>query len=111
MKYAAFATLATSAAIAAGALAGCGGSSEPNADVPTAIRAVMNQPRYAGARWGLRVVDARTGDVVLDTQPDHAFYIGSVRKLFSVGELLDQSGPDHRYNTPVYRQGAVSGGV
>lgn len=110
MKNPAFAALVT-AAIAAGALTGCGGSSEPNADVPADIRAVMNQARYAGARWGLRVVDAQTGKVVLDTQPDHAFYIGSVRKLFSVGELLDQTGPDHRYNTPVYRQGVVSGGV
>jgi D-alanyl-D-alanine carboxypeptidase len=32
-----------------------------------------------------------------------------VRKNFSVGELMDQVGPGHRYNTPVYREGKVNG--
>jgi PBP4 family serine-type D-alanyl-D-alanine carboxypeptidase len=35
---------------------------------------------------------------------------GSTRKLFSVGEALDQLGADHRQTTPVYRQGTVDGG-
>lgn len=96
---------------AAGVLAGCGAGSSPDHGVSADVRAVMNQPRYAGATWGLRVVDAHTGDVVLDERPDEAFFIGSVRKLFSVGERLDQVGPDHHDDTPVHAQGTVAGGV
>ena len=51
---------------------------------------------------GLRVVNADSGKVLINLKPDHLFYIGSVRKTFSVGELLNQVGPDHHYDTPVY---------
>ena len=111
MKFSVFAAFLIATSITAGVVAGCGGNGSSDADVPPDIRAVMNQARYAGASWGLRVVDAQTGATVLDMQPDRSFYVGSVRKLFSVGELLDQVGPSHRYNTPVYRQGTVSAGV
>lgn len=111
MKRSALAAWLIPAAVVIGSLAGCGGGGEINAGVPADIRAVMNQPRYAGATWALRVVDAGTGQVLVDTQPNDPLYIGSVRKLFSVGELLDQVGPDHHDDTPVYAQGTVAGGV
>ena len=110
MKRSALAAWLIPAAVVVGSLAGCGGG-EINAGVPADIRAVMNQPRYAGATWALRVVDAGTGQVLVDTQPNDPLYIGSVRKPFSVGELLDQVGPDHHDDTPVYAQGTVAGGV
>ena len=40
---------------------------------------------------------------------DELFNVGSVRKVFSVGQLLNQIGPTYRYNTPVYRRGELSG--
>lgn len=85
----------------AGARANHGGS------VPPDIQAVFEKPLYRGAIWGLRVVDLDTGAVLIDREPGCQFAIGSVRKVFSVGELLNQVGPGHRYNTPVYRDGAV----
>ena len=65
------------------------------ANVPADIQAVFNQPRYKGALWGLRVVDSGSGKVLINLQPDYDFLIGSVRKIFSVGELLNQVGPTH----------------
>lgn len=96
------------------AAAGCGGSSSNSGNnnsggVPADIRAVMNEARYNGARWGLRVLNPATGKVLINLNPDHQFLIGSVRKVFSMGELLNQVGADHTYDTPVYRQGSVSG--
>jgi D-alanyl-D-alanine carboxypeptidase len=75
--------------------------------VPADIQSVFNEPLYKGAKWGLRVVDPGTGKVLIDLNSNYGFYIGSVRKVFSVGELLNQVGPDHRDNTPVYRSGTV----
>ena len=94
--------------------AGCGGSSSSapspsSQEVPADIKAIFDKALYQGATWGLRVMN---GDkVLIDFTPDKRFQIGSVRKLFSVSALLDTIGPTHTYDTPVYRQGSVSGGV
>ena len=79
--------------------------------VPKDVTKIFDKPLYANSLWGLRVVDLETGDVVLEQNPDHPFFIGSVRKIFSVGLLLNKVGADHTYDTPVYRQGAVVDGV
>lgn len=84
----------------------CGDSS---ANVPADIKAVFDKAAYKNATWGLHIVDLGTGKELIDLQPRCNFYIGSVRKIFSVGELLNQVGPDHRYNTPVYRHGELNG--
>lgn len=72
------------------------------------MRAVMQKPPYRGSVWGLRVVDLDQGRTLLDLNPDCRFYIASVRKVFSVGELLNEVGPRHRYDTPIHRRGALS---
>ncbi len=77
-------------------------------NIPADIRATFDKALYSGSIWGLRVVDLGTGKELMDLQPHCNFYIGSVRKIFSVGELLNQVGPDHRYNTPVYRHGELN---
>ena len=77
--------------------------------VPADIRSVLDKPLYSKATWGLRVLDG--SKVLIDLHPERKFFIGSVRKVFSVGQLLDAVGPAHRYDTPVYRTGSVSRGV
>ncbi|MBV8148613.1 MAG: D-alanyl-D-alanine carboxypeptidase, partial [Candidatus Eremiobacteraeota bacterium] len=75
--------------------------------VPSDIRSVFDKPRYRDGIWGLRVLD---GDkVLIDLNPQRLFYIGSVRKIFSVGQLLNAVGPEHTYDTPVYRTGSIDG--
>jgi D-alanyl-D-alanine carboxypeptidase len=77
--------------------------------VPADVRSVFDKTRYKNAVWGLRVLD---GDKVLvDLNSRRLFYIGSVRKVFSVGQLLNAVGPQHTYDTPVYRTGTVNRGV
>ena len=66
---------------------------------------------YRKSTWGLRVLTS-DGKVLIDYNPQPQFFIGSVRKVFSVGQLLNVVGPDHTYDTPVYRTGTVdSAGV
>jgi D-alanyl-D-alanine carboxypeptidase len=86
-----------------------GNCGDNSANVPADVKAVFDKPAYKNAIWGLRVVDLGPGKELMDLQPHCHFYIGSVRKIFSVGELLNQVGPDHRYNTPVYRRGELNG--
>jgi len=88
--------------------AGAAGQST-SAAVPADIAKIFAKPVYKNATWGLRVLDG--SKVLIDLHPGKKFYIGSVRKVFSVGQLLDAVGPNHRYDTPVYRTGSVSGGV
>jgi D-alanyl-D-alanine carboxypeptidase len=76
-------------------------------NVPRDIQAVFGKPIYRGAVWGLRVLD---GDrVLIDLNSHRPLYIGSVRKVFSVGQLLNAVGPNHTYDTPVYRTGRIDG--
>ncbi|HKU68558.1 MAG TPA: D-alanyl-D-alanine carboxypeptidase [Candidatus Baltobacteraceae bacterium] len=75
--------------------------------VPSDIRAIFDKPQYKNAAWGLRVLDG--DNVVVDRNSQRLFYIGSVRKVFSVGQLLNAVGPQHTYDTPVYRTGAIAG--
>ncbi|HJU17104.1 MAG TPA: D-alanyl-D-alanine carboxypeptidase [Stellaceae bacterium] len=93
----------------------CAGAPQAGADcvslrtscVPADIEAIMQQSRYDNATWGLRVVDLNSSRVLLDLNSDYDFFIGSVRKIFSIGELLEQVGAAHRYDTPIYRRGKI----
>jgi D-alanyl-D-alanine carboxypeptidase len=76
--------------------------------LPANIAAIFDKPVYKGAIWGLRVVDLTTGQPLVDTEPAHQFFIGSVRKVFTIGELMSQIGPTHTFDTPVYRRGDVT---
>ncbi len=79
--------------------------------VPSDIKAIFDKPFYKGAIWGLRVIDLETGRPLINLEPRHRFFIGSVRKVFTVGELLNQIGPSHTFDTPIYRQGSISEGT
>ena len=102
-------------AVAFAGIGGCGGGgsgpASNGANVPADIRAVFNKPLYKGGLWGLRVVDVASGRALIDLRPRHNFLIGSTRKLFSVGALMNQIGPNYTYDTPIYRQGDISAGV
>jgi D-alanyl-D-alanine carboxypeptidase len=87
-------------------------NADGKANIPAEIQAIFNKPAYQGALWGLRVIDIETGKPLIDLHPNHHFYVASVRKNFTVAQLLDQVGPNHTYDTPIYREGAISkGGV
>jgi D-alanyl-D-alanine carboxypeptidase len=100
----AFAVLAT-----AGVAQNYGSHRNKGAKVPSGIQAVFDKPRYKNAVWGLHVIDLDSKEKLIDLRSRDQLFIGSVRKVFTIGELLNEVGPAHRYNTPVYREGAVDG--
>lgn len=71
------------------------------------IDAILNKPLYQNSIWGLQVIDQKTGDLLINLRPNDHFYIGSIRKLFSVGELLNHLGADYKFHTPVNYQGTI----
>lgn len=70
---------------------------------------VMNKPRYVSAKsqWSMIVMDAGTGQILYSLNPDTMIFTASVRKLYSVATALGVIGADHRFQTPVYRNGTV----
>jgi len=99
-------------AAAFGAAGGCGGNNKGGTEIPAEIQAIFDKPFYNGATWGLRVIDQDTDEVLIDLRPDHNFFIASVRKVFTLGELMNEVGPDHTTTTPIHIQGTIGeGGV
>ena len=84
---------------------GC--NSNKGNSIPPEIRAIFNKPLYNEGFWALRVVDMETGKVVYDQRSDENIFIGSVRKVFTIGEILKELGQDFIFSTPIHRQGAV----
>jgi D-alanyl-D-alanine carboxypeptidase/D-alanyl-D-alanine-endopeptidase (penicillin-binding protein 4) len=101
------------AAVAALALAAClpiqqsANAATSALPLPRSIAAIMHKPRYAHASWSLLVTDLKTRKPVYELRPDQLAFTGSVRKLYSVGLALNALGANHRFVTPVYRQGRV----
>lgn len=76
-------------------------------DLASKIEAVINAPEYQQARWGILVVDAKTGKTVYALNPERLFLPASTTKLYSCAAALIALGPDHKFETPVYRRGTV----
>lgn len=75
------------------------------------VKAIIDSPAYAPARWGILVVDAETGKPIFERDPDKLMLPASVTKLYTCATALAELGPDHRFVTPVYRRGEVVDGV
>ena len=75
--------------------------------VPAEITTIIEGPRYSFARWGIYVADRETGEAVYDLSGGERFLAASTTKLFPGAAALAAYGPDYRFETPVYRTGAV----
>ncbi len=71
------------------------------------LRAVMNEPTYEQAHWGILVADIRDGQVLFEHNPRKFFAPASTTKLYSVAAAMDELGADYRFETPIYRRGEV----
>jgi D-alanyl-D-alanine carboxypeptidase/D-alanyl-D-alanine-endopeptidase (penicillin-binding protein 4) len=78
--------------------------------IPAEIRAIMAEPKYRDARWGLYVADRASGEVLYDLRGGERFIAASTTKLWPGGAALDVYGPDFRFETPVYRRGKIDAG-
>ncbi|WP_337176679.1 D-alanyl-D-alanine carboxypeptidase/D-alanyl-D-alanine-endopeptidase [Paludisphaera sp.] len=71
------------------------------------MKAVLDDPTFRDAHWGILVVDARTGETLHEKNADELFSTASVAKLFSSAAAFVELGADHRFQTPVVRRGEV----
>jgi PBP4 family serine-type D-alanyl-D-alanine carboxypeptidase len=69
---------------------------------------ILARQEYAHAQWGIHVEDLLTGKVLIGRDSDRLFAPASNTKLFSVAAAFEEFGPDHRFETSVYRQGDLS---
>lgn len=89
-------------------IGGCNNDGSVGKPIPEEIREIFNKSLYDGGFWALRVVDLETGKVVYDKRSNDNIFIGSVRKVFTIGEILKELGQDYKFRTPIHRQGTVS---
>ncbi|QDV26577.1 D-alanyl-D-alanine carboxypeptidase/D-alanyl-D-alanine-endopeptidase [Aureliella helgolandensis] len=88
-------------------LVGCNHESKDRRAVPADIQAIFDRELYRESVWALRVVDLDSGEVLYDQNSEDSLFIGSVRKVFTIGETLEALGPEFRFRTPVHRRGIV----
>lgn len=72
------------------------------------IAAVLSEPIYAPAHWGLLVADCATGETLYELHADRLFVPASTTKLFSVASAWHWLGPEHRFDTALVRQGQIA---
>ncbi|MGQ9897502.1 MAG: D-alanyl-D-alanine carboxypeptidase/D-alanyl-D-alanine endopeptidase [Acidobacteriota bacterium] len=68
----------------------------------TFVEQLSARPALQGARLGIRVEDAETGEVLADVAGDKRFLPASNMKLVTTAAALDVLGPDFRVRTSVY---------
>lgn len=90
------------------AIGGCNNNGSEGQPIPDEIREIFDDSLYDGGFWALRVVDLETGEVIYNQRSDENIFIGSVRKVFTIGELLEEYGQDFMFRTPLHRQGSIS---
>lgn len=71
------------------------------------VKEVLELPRYKTAHWGLYVVDAKSGEVLLDHQSEKLFAPASCTKLFSVSAAFEQLGADFKFHTRLVHTGKL----
>lgn len=79
--------------------------------IPAEIKAIIDKPMYKDATWSLRVTNLDTGKELLSLNSDNQLFIGSVRKIFTMGELLNALGTEYRSVTTVHKDGEIQNGT
>lgn len=75
------------------------------------IGEVTGRAEYKHGRWGILIVDAKSGDVVYEQRADEMFVPASTTKLYSCAAALGELGPDYRFRTRVVARGDIKDGV
>lgn len=75
------------------------------------IAAVIAEPQFVHAHWGILVADVKDGTVLYELNADKLFAPASVTKLYSVAAALDALGADFRFETVVFRRGELIEGT
>lgn len=71
------------------------------AELQSRIAALLDQPKFATARWGAWIITTE-GGVVFERDVDKSFMPASNMKLYTSAAALDAFGPDFKIKTSVY---------
>jgi D-alanyl-D-alanine carboxypeptidase/D-alanyl-D-alanine-endopeptidase (penicillin-binding protein 4) len=68
------------------------------------LQALLSEPRFAAASWGVKVVSLDTGRTLFAHQAEKFFTPASNTKLFTAALVLQTLGPEFRIRTSLYGQ-------
>src|SRR5262249_19732978 len=71
------------------------------AELQSRIVALLDQPKFASARWGARIITPE-GGVVFERDADKSFMPASNMKLYTSPAPLASSGPNYKTKTSAY---------
>ena len=66
------------------------------------LAALMDQPRFAQAQWGVEILSLDSGRTIFERNADKLMKPASNAKLFTAALALDRLGPDYRIKTSFY---------
>jgi D-alanyl-D-alanine carboxypeptidase/D-alanyl-D-alanine-endopeptidase (penicillin-binding protein 4) len=69
----------------------------------------LKRPGIRSTDWGIEVIDPSTGEALLSLNSEKPFLPASVLKVMTTATALEKLGPDFRFRTTVYTNGAVTG--
>lgn len=76
-------------------------------DLAEKINAILSQPQFAKAHWGIDAVDLTTGKAIYTLNQDQLFMPASNMKLATTAAVLAAAGPDYRFHTTVETVGKI----
>ncbi len=80
---------------------------ERKPDLAEKINAILSQPQFAKAHWGIDAVDLATGKAIYTLNQDQLFVPASNMKLVTTAAVLAAAGPDYRFHTTVETIGKI----
>jgi D-alanyl-D-alanine carboxypeptidase/D-alanyl-D-alanine-endopeptidase (penicillin-binding protein 4) len=66
------------------------------------LDAQLNQPRFSGALWGVKIVSLDTRKILYENHADRLMSPASNSKLYAGALALDTFGGDYRFVTPIF---------
>jgi D-alanyl-D-alanine carboxypeptidase/D-alanyl-D-alanine-endopeptidase (penicillin-binding protein 4) len=66
------------------------------------LAALLDEPRFAQAQWGVKVVSLDSGETLFERNADKLLKPASNAKLYTAALALDRLGPDYRIQTSFY---------
>src|SRR5579859_3556763 len=76
-------------------------------DLAKQIQALVHQPGFSRAHWGIDVVDMESGKAIYALNSDHLFLPASNAKLLSTSAALALAGSEYRFHTTLETTGKI----
>lgn len=84
---------------------------EVRSELGSTIADTIEADPFAGAFWGIRIINLESGEQIYQRNVDHVFTPASNAKLLTAVAALRRLGRDYRYRTRLYTDGRVDNGV